>query len=180
MSDNAPAVVADRLVKEALGALGETYGEQVFYVERDIVWTVQRRLTSLVSGSGRPWRVYNDYPMIRGPRRATSADLVITDATSRVLAAVEFKYEPCHRRVDLLKAKLPVTSWSEIVHDTDRVRDFVGRGITPVAFAVVIDEGAYLARRDLSVYADRESWRGEPHHDHPVEALIFRFESSAE
>src|SRR4051794_31693326 len=179
MSDTAPSAVADHLVSEALDELGQTYGEQVFYVERDIVWTVQRRLTASISVSGLPWRVYNDYPMIPGTRRALSADLAISDSSGHVLAAIEFKYEPCHRRIDVLKSKLPVTAWSEIVKDTDRVRDFVGRGITPVAYATVIDEGGYLARRDLSVYAQRQTWSGAPHHDHPVEALIFRFGSSA-
>jgi hypothetical protein len=75
-------------------------------------------------------------------------------------------YEPCHRRHDLLKAKLPVTSWSEIVNDTTRIRQYVDEGLTRCGYAVVIDEGGYPARRDLAVYADRQQWPGRPNHHH--------------
>ena len=153
---------AEELIIDALAWLGEHYGEQVFYVERDIVYTVQQRLNSQLHTRELPWTVYNDYPMIPGPRRALSADLAVIGGDGAVLVAVEFKYEPCHRRGDVLKNKLPVTSWSEIVKDTMRVRDFVAQGIAPVAYAVVIDEGGYLARRDLTVYATGKHGTAHP------------------
>lgn len=61
---------AERLLLDALGWLGETYGDRVFYVERDIVYAVQTRLHDLIDAETGPWRLYNDYPMVPGPRRS--------------------------------------------------------------------------------------------------------------
>ena len=167
---------AEAVFLDALNWLGRTYGNRVFYVERDIVYTMQGRLNELISEGSTGWKVYNDYPMLPGPRRSLSADLVLVSPDGLVAVAVEFKYEPCHARHDVLKNKLPVTVWKDIVKDTERVRQFVDQGKAQVAYAVVIDEGGdYLARRDLAVYADRQSWSGSPRHEHPVEALIFRY-----
>jgi hypothetical protein len=88
--------------------------------------------------------------------------------------AAEFKYELCHRRSDLLKTKLPVTIWTEIVHHTERAARFVQEGRANVAYAVCIDEGNYLVRRDLSIYEERLAWAGKPNHDHDISFLIAR------
>jgi hypothetical protein len=113
-------------------------------------------------------RVYNDYPMIAGSRRSLSADLALVSPTDEVLVAAEFKYELCHRLRDLLRTKLPVTVWADIVRDTERVRQFVHEGKTTVAYAICIDEGNYLAQRDLSIYEERRCWSGMPRHDHEI------------
>ena len=120
--------------------------------------------------------MYNDYPMIPGAHRSLSADLALV-ATDQVLLAAEFKYEPCHRRLDLLKNKLPVTVWTETVHDTTRARQFIDLRRTKIAYAVCIDEGNYLAKRDLSAYGDRREWNGQPHHDHNVAVHMLRVPS---
>jgi hypothetical protein len=166
---------AESLFTDALDWLGRTYGDRVFFVERDIVYTVQSKLNELISSQAGKWRVYNDYPMLPGRRRSLSADLALLTPQGEVAVAAEFKYEPCHHRLDVLQNKLPVTVWAEIVKDTVRVQEFVNVGRTRVAYAVCIDEGRYLARRDLAIYADRQVWDGRPHHDHPVDALIFRY-----
>lgn len=112
---------AERLFTDALDWLGRRYGDRVFYVERDIVYTLQSKLNELISSQAGEWRVYNDYPMLPGPRRSLSADLSLLTPQRDVAVAAEFKYEPCHRRVDVLKNKLPVTVWSDIVKDTVRI-----------------------------------------------------------
>jgi hypothetical protein len=164
----------EQLFLAALVWLGETYGERIFYVERDVVFTLQRRLREAVDELGDDSRVYNDYPMLPGARRSLSADLVLLAPDGRVSVAAEFKYEPCHNRLDVLKNKLPVTVWADIVKDTVRCADFVAAGKADVAYAICIDEGGYLGRRDLSVWADRRRWSGQPHHHHPVDVLIHR------
>ena len=137
---------AERVFLDALSWLGNRYGEQVFYVERDVVYAVQTRLNQLVAARDTSLRVYNDYPVLRGARRGLSADLVLLGPSQEIAVAAEFKYEPCHRRHDVLKNKLPVTVWADIVKDTTRVREFVDNGNVHVGYAVVIDEGGYLAR----------------------------------
>jgi hypothetical protein len=170
-----PHDAAERILQEALSWLGHEYPNRVFYVERDIVYTVQQRVNDLIAGHEAALTAYNDYPVLPGPRRGFSADLALLDPARDIAVAVEFKYEPCHRRSDILKSKLPVTDWSEIVKDTSRIRQFVDSGRASVGYAVVIDEGGYLLRRDLSIYADRQEWSGHWGHDHPLDALIFRY-----
>jgi len=164
---------AEDLFLHAMNEFGLSYGEQVFHVERDIVYTVQRLLNRLIVERDAQLIVYNDYPMLPGPRRSLSADLALLDPAGRVAVAAEFKYEPCHRRSDVLKNKLPVTVWADIVKDTARIREFVDQAKTAIGYAIVIDEGGYLAKRDLGVYVDRQVWAGHPGHDHTVDALIF-------
>lgn len=177
VAGSSQADLADSLFQEALMWLGDTYRKRAFYVERDIVYTVQTKLNELLIETGMPWMLYNDYPMIPGPRRSLSADLAILDPAGAVAVAIEFKYEPCHRRHDVLQNKLPVISWAEVVKDTVRVQEFVNTQKATIAYAVCIDEGGYLARRDLTIYTDTRGWDASPRHDHPVAALIYRYAS---
>jgi hypothetical protein len=164
---------AERLFLDTLGWLGTANATLVFYQERDVVYTLQRRLCHLIERDDLPWTVFNDYPMLRGPRRAFSADLALL-CDGDVGLAVEFKYEPCHKRGDILRQKFPVTVWSDITKDTLRVGDFVAQGRAAVAYAVCIDEGGYLARRDVSIFEEHLEWHGSCHPDHPIAVFIHR------
>ena len=100
---------AEALFREAIDWLGAQYGSQVFYFERDIVYTLQSRPVTRAAAERLPFLVYNDYPIIPGRYRHLSVDLALVSTAREVLLAAEFKYEPCHERPDLLKMKLPVT-----------------------------------------------------------------------
>jgi hypothetical protein len=129
------------LFEEVIAWLQDHYSEFEFWVERDLVWTIQSHLGQLIKERGLPYSVINDYPILPGVGRARSVDLVIRDADKAVLVAVEFKYEPSHRRGDLLPAKLPVVFWGDdgVAKDIKRIREFVEQGAARVAFAVFID-----------------------------------------
>ena len=73
-----------------------------------------------------------------------SADLAIRSGSGEVLLAAEFKYEPAHRRLDLLLHKFPVIGWGDALKDISRIREFVTAGKVPVAYAVLVDEGRYF------------------------------------
>ena len=141
--------------------LQDHYSEFEFWVERDLVWTVQSHLGQVIKERGLPYSVINDYPMLPGIGRARSADLVIRDADKAVLVAVECQYEPAHGRADLLPAKLPVVFWGNhgVAKDIERIRKFVEQGAARVAFAVFIDEGGYFRHRPAHPGAE---WRGWP------------------
>jgi hypothetical protein len=79
------------LFEETVGWLRENYGQFEFWVERDLVWTLQTCLRMTVRERGLPFAVLSDYGMLPGPRRSLSADLVIREATGQVLVAAEFK-----------------------------------------------------------------------------------------
>jgi hypothetical protein len=171
--DEAMVAAAEQLFLDTLGWLGAANATTVFYQERDIVYTLQRRLCQLLERDDLPWTVFNDYPMLPGPRRALSADLALL-CDGDVALAAEFKYEPCHKRRDIPRQKFPVTVWSDIAKDTLRAREFVYQGRVAVAYAVCIDEGGYLARRDLSIFEEHLEWQGSCHQDHPITVFVHR------
>jgi hypothetical protein len=137
------------LFEETMAWLRERYDEFEFWVERDLVWTIQSRLRHVVRERSLPFGVLNDYPLLPGARRARSADLVIRDEGQVVLLAAEFKYEPSHQRAEVLPGKLPVVFWGDdgVAKDVQRIREFVELGVARAAYAVFIDEGGYFRQR---------------------------------
>jgi hypothetical protein len=144
-------LIASALIEEAVDWLREHYGEFDFWVERDLVWTVQTRLRQVIRGRGLPYLVLNDYPMLAGSRRSVSADLVVRDRRTGAMVAAEFKYEPAHWRTEFMAmpGKLPVVVWGAegVAKDVGRIRAFVEQGVASVAFAVFIDEGRHFRHR---------------------------------
>jgi hypothetical protein len=121
-----------------------------FYVERDLVWTLQTRLNELIREKGLPYRVYNDYGIFPGKRRALSADIVILDEADSIAVAAEFKYEPDHARTDIPKNKFPVVFWGKdgVLKDIQRIQRYVNEAGVQHAFAIFVDEGGYFRKRE--------------------------------
>ncbi|MCB0021006.1 MAG: hypothetical protein KDE09_24590, partial [Anaerolineales bacterium] len=92
---------AVELFAESLARLRQQYSQVRFFAERDLVWTVQLIILDLIAEQKLPFQVFNDYPMLPGTRRSLSDDLVILDQNEIVQVAIEFKYEPDHRRRDI-------------------------------------------------------------------------------
>jgi hypothetical protein len=82
---------ADRVFLGALDWLQANYGAFTFFVERDIVWTLQLRLRDMLKEAGVDLRVYNDYGILPGERRSLSTDLALVDGQGSVAVAAEFK-----------------------------------------------------------------------------------------
>jgi hypothetical protein len=137
------------LLEEVVDWLREHYEQFEFWVERDLVWTVQTHLRKLIDERHLPYQVFNDYPMLPGTHRSLSADLVIRDASTGTLVAAEFKYEPSHGRSEFraMPGKLPVVNWALVAKDVSRIREFVEAGVARAAFAIFIDEGRHFRRR---------------------------------
>jgi hypothetical protein len=127
------------LSEEAVYWLRENYGQFEFWVERDLVWTLQTRLRTMISERGLPFNVLSDYGMLPGARRALSADLVIRNAAGQVLVAAELKYEPSHLRPEFhgQPGKLPVVFWGAdgVAKDVTRIRQFVEAGTAAAAIS---------------------------------------------
>ena len=134
-------MTAHDLFEDALGWLRDTYEEHGFVVERDIVWTVQRRLVSAIGRLGLPYRVLHDVAMLPGVR----ADIVILDARGEVQVAAEFKYEPAHHRPEYPVSKLPVVPGETdgVGRDVRRICDFVDSRTALPAYSIFIDEGGF-------------------------------------
>jgi hypothetical protein len=127
---------------EGMNWLKQNYASFRFFLERDVVWTVQKRILETVENQGLPYRVFNDYPILPGVHRSISSDLAILDQKSMIELIVEFKYEPAHERQDICTHKLPVVFPNNIEKDIARIEQFAA-GKTETALAIFIDEGGH-------------------------------------
>jgi hypothetical protein len=164
------------LFERAVDWLREHYGQFEFWVERDLVWTVQTRLRLIISEDHLPYEVFNDYPLLPGTRRARSADLVIRHVGGQILVVAEFKYEPSHHRAEFraLPGKLPVGFWGTegVAKDIARIREFVEEGAARMAYAVFIDEGQHFRHRPAHPGAIWRDWNpAQP--DGPPPAVLW-------
>lgn len=117
---------AQSLLDDALWWLRETYAEHGFSVERDLVRTLQRRLSRQAAVDGLGVRVFNDYGVEPGARRHLSADIRRPRGRRPgPLVVVEFKYEPSPRRLEVDRRKLPVTDWAGAAAAVERIRRWV-------------------------------------------------------
>ena len=163
--DNAPIDACDGVVDMVLERLRHSYGSYTFFTERDLVWTLQGWFREELLHRDLPHRVFSDFPMLPGSRRALSADLaLVLDGKADVV--FELKYEPSHnrKRVDIWENKFPVVNWKDVVNDTVRIEQFVKAEKCRKAYAMLIDEGQYFRKRTISGNGRWEDWEipGKP------------------
>jgi hypothetical protein len=141
-------VSAVEIFETALESVRRDYARLVFYVERDVVWTLQSRMREAMQARDLGLRLFNDYPILPGRRRGLSADLVILRG-EEILLAVEVKYEPSHARTDIPQGKLPVVFWGAegVAKDIERIQQFVASGRVRHAISVFLDEGGAFRQR---------------------------------
>jgi hypothetical protein len=137
------------LFEETLAWLKQNYSCFRFFVERDLVWTVQMHLLDSIQERGLPYKVFNDYPMLPSKHRARSSDLAILNSGDEVEVAAEFKYEPSHKRNDIPTTKFPVVYWGTdgVQKDIHRIQEFVDNKKAVVAYALFFDEGGSFSKR---------------------------------
>lgn len=148
------------LFENAMAWLQEHYAEFRFFMERDVVWTVQRQIIREIEGNNLPYRVFNDDSLL--PR--TRADLVIFDSAGSAEVAVEFKYEPAHSRGvdrggDIRPSKFPViTDWKEVEKDFQRIQQYAEQGKVKAAYALLIDEGSHFSHNSAPPGGEWRDW----------------------
>ena len=139
------------LFEFAIETLERQYSTHRFFMERDVVWTVQLQIIGDIERLGLPYRVFNDYDIGAGNKYP---DLVVLDNDDNVEVAAEFKYEPSHDRNasdggDIQESKFSVVSWrgeNSVLESVQRVKDYVGSRRAKTAYSVLIDEGSYHRR----------------------------------
>jgi len=135
------------LFENAISWLRENYRDSRFFTERDIVWTVQTHIIKLIEKQNLTYRIFHNFPVIPGK----TTDLAILRQDNSIEVAAEFKYEPSHGRkfTDIWPTKLPVVFWDYGVgKDMERIREFVSKDRTEVAYLIFIDEGGYFRWRE--------------------------------
>lgn len=148
---------AVELFEGAISWLRENYGGFRFFVERDIVWTIQTHIIGLIGKQNLAYRIFHNFPVLPGKR----PDLAILAPDNSIEVAAEFKYEPSHDRkfTDVWPTKLPVVFWEAGVgKDMERIEEFVSRGKVKVAYLVFIDEGGDFRWREPFTNSEWIDW----------------------
>ena len=111
---------------------------------------MQTRIIKLIEDHNLPYKVFNDYPILPAKRRSICTDLAILDRKDSVKVAIEFKYEPSHRRSDIWGTKFPVVFWGDdgVRKDIKRAQEYVTKGVAKAAYSVFIDEGGYFRHQE--------------------------------
>lgn len=150
---------AVELFEDSLTWLRVNYRSYRFFMERDIVWTLQLHLRDLIRLHAADYRVFHNHRIVE----RQNADLAILKADNSVEVAAEFKYEPAHNRktVDIGPGKLDVVFWKEgVVADVERTRRFVAEGRAATAYAILIDEGGHFRWREPPHESQWIDWGG--------------------
>ena len=173
---------ATELFENTMDWLREHYGEYHFFTERDVVWTIQKKLIDEIIRNDLPYFVFNDYTPSKGPR----PDLVILAEDGSVIVNAEFKHEPSEgrrffsrvMRPEVLQGRLQrlrfplkkessigpryrVVSWANVEKDIRRAEGYVERGEATAAYAIFIDEGGRffrLRRKDAPTGSQWRDW----------------------
>ncbi len=171
---------AEQLFENAVAWLRRGYGSFRFFVERDVVWTVQTYIIRVLDEQALPYKVINDYPLLSGKRRSICTDLAILSPNGTVEVAVEFKYEPAHVRSDIWPSKFPVVFWGRegVGGDIERIQRFVSEGAARIAYSLFIDEGSYFRHRDPPPESKWIDWNTSVVPPHHVSVLWCKAESA--
>ena len=148
---------AKELFEQTLEWLRSNYGNYDFFLERDLVWTVQLKLREMIAENNLQFEVYNDFPIMKAQRRSRTVDLAILNKRNEVELAVEFKYEPDHKRSfgakkDIWPSKFDpsVVFWGKdgVGKDVKRAKQYVDQERAKEAMTVFVDEGGFFRHRE--------------------------------
>ena len=184
---------ANVLFEKAIDWVKEDYKKFCFHKERDIVWTIQKKITEIIEEDDLPYKVYDEYPIMPGKRRSITVDLAILnkDFVPRqgevIEVTAEFKYEPDHDREDMLtyyynaegnkKTKFPLVFWKEGVgKDIENAKKYFSLKLCKNSYSCFIDEGGYF--RHHTPFDDSNWIDYQVNSNGPKEISILWFEQS--
>ena len=127
-------------------------------------------------------KVFNDYPILKGKKQGLSADIVILNENNQVELAIEFKYEPDHKRgkepnCNIWPTKLDpsVVFWGKegVLKDVKRCEEFIDKGVATAAVTIFIDEGGLFRHRNPHPGTEWIDW--DSNGKQKISILIGRF-----
>ncbi|GAI16014.1 unnamed protein product, partial [marine sediment metagenome] len=148
---------ASLLFEKAIDWVKKNYEKFNFHKERDIIWTIQKKIAEIIRESNLPYKVYDEYPIMAGNRSSIRVDLAILKKDfiprqgNTIEVAAEFKYEPDHTREDMLtfffdtqgnrKTKFPLVFWKEGVgKDIESAKKYFSLKLCKNSYSCFIDE----------------------------------------
>lgn len=145
------------LFEDAIGWLNQHYAEFHFFLERDVVWTIQKHLLEAIDAHRLPYRVNYNHDLLGSKQHW--ADLTIINSNCSVEVAIEVKYEPSHQREDISHTKLPVVEWPSVCRDVSRVQRYVNEGKAISAYSFFLDEGRFFGGKANYPAPPSAEWR---------------------
>jgi hypothetical protein len=149
----------ERVLRDALEWLRQTYREHRFFKERDVEAALQRRMTEVFEERRSDWRVFENH---RVPGKRLDLAVVDRRRPGEVGLGIELKYEPDHARGggDMRgdTAKFPVCLREEIDRDIKQLQHSVSEGVIEVGYALLLDEGGYWRTRPTPPQGECEVW----------------------
>ncbi len=170
------------LFEESLTWLQANYRSFCFFMERDIVWTLQTHMIEEAERRRLPVWIYDNHKLAGGKQ----VDLAIIKKDDSTLTAVEIKYEPDHHRatLDISAGKLFPSRvfWNSkkyggVEPDIDRVRKFIAERVANHGFFILIDEGSHFTKMPLPEGATWMDWGPSPYSKARISLLRVRFPS---
>ena len=150
---------ANSIAQQAIDWLREAYDQYVFYVRRDVAWTLQMHLAKLVRQAAVDLRVFNDYPVLQSKPRPYYADLVLVESDGSIDVALEVSYEPAHGRPDIPESRFPMVFWGEdVIQDMQRAQEYVRRRAARASWSLFIDEGGHFRERVIPPGGEWQDW----------------------
>lgn len=143
------------LFYEVLEEIRDHYPTYRFIVERDLVWTIQKKLQEKISTAGLDYIVFSDYPIKKGSKRSLAIDIAIVrkdvsiidvlEGITPIELGVEFKFEPSKKREEILSHKGDVVDWNKVLKDINRIEEFISENKAKACISIFIDEyGRYF------------------------------------
>ena len=179
---------AAALIEGAMEWLRQNYVSHRFFLERDVVWTVQLHIVEEIETQSLPFRVYTNYRIYKEGRGGWLPDLAILRISGQselVEVTADFKYEPSHTRPshDIPQRKLPLVYWTgagSVAKDVERAKEIVDRRLDKVAYGVFIDEGGAFRHRPPFQGSEWRDWgEVDPMRRVPLLWACFRRSSQA-
>lgn len=178
-------ITAKELFERALEWLRTNYGNHDFFAERDLVWVFQQKLREIIAENSLPFKVYNDFPIMKARRRSLTTDLAILNKQNEVELAAEFKYEPDHQRgvgknKNIWPSKLSpsIVFWGKegVEKDVERAKQYVDQKRAIVAITILVDEGGFFRHREPHQHTKWVDWKCGGKNPRKVSLLVGYFE----
>ena len=148
-----PSNPARQLFLDVLDWLRDTYTSHSFFLQRDVAWTVQKRLLDRIGRWAPGYRVIHNRKVPKGTGR--QFDLAVLDPSNTVVLALKFKFEPAEK---LEPGKSPVVEWASVVSDIEAAQHAADDHHAKCAYSLFIDEGGYYKDRTPPRGSRWEDW----------------------
>lgn len=169
-----------KIFEEAVRWLQINYITFNFFHERDIEWTLQTHLIEEIKKRNIPLNVNFNYRM---PNKDL-VDIVLQELeTNHIYLAVELKYEPDHKRVDIAPGKLIPSKvfWDSernhgVIQDIKRIDEIIKNRYCDVGYVVFIDEGSHhsLNKAPDGCIWDNIGWGKSRYSDNKISVLVYK------